>query len=65
MTAGITAYRSRHLAAADREERRYGGNSAMSGGRLWVPNNHLMDRVGIKDTPEEAWTYIKGTVATS
>ena len=30
---------------------RYGGSSAMSGGGLWVPNNHLMPGVGIEDTP--------------
>jgi 3-oxosteroid 1-dehydrogenase len=37
----------------------YGGNSAMSGGGLWVPCNHLMAETGIKDSPEEALTYFK------
>lgn len=41
---------------------RYGGSSAMSGGGLWIPNNCLMAGVGIEDSPEEAWTYLKGTV---
>jgi 3-oxosteroid 1-dehydrogenase len=45
----------------------YGGNSAMSGGGLWVPCNHLMAEAGIKDSPEEALQYFKaitrGTVA--
>jgi 3-oxosteroid 1-dehydrogenase len=38
----------------------YGGSSAMSGGSLWVPCNHLMKRDGIiEDTPEEALEYLK------
>ena len=30
----------------------YGGSSAMSGGGLWIPNNHLKAGVGIPDTRE-------------
>ncbi|MCG3169894.1 MAG: 3-oxosteroid 1-dehydrogenase [Pseudomonadales bacterium] len=41
---------------------RYGGSSAMSGGGLWVPNNHLMAAAGFADTPEEAWEYMRGCV---
>ncbi len=38
----------------------YGGSSAMSGGSLWVPCNHLMKKDGIvEDTPEEALEYLK------
>ncbi|HSC75092.1 MAG TPA: FAD-binding protein [Pseudomonadales bacterium] len=36
----------------------YGGTSAMSGGSLWIPNNHLMASVGIKDSDDEALTYL-------
>ena len=39
----------------------YGGSSAMSSCLVWVPNNHLMPTVGIQDSPEEAWDYLKGT----
>ncbi len=39
----------------------YGGSSAMSGGGLWIPCNHLMPGVGIQDTPQEALTYFKAT----
>jgi hypothetical protein len=31
-------------------------------GGLWIPNNHLMAGVGIHDTPEDAWKYLKGGV---
>jgi len=41
----------------------YGGSSAMSGGGLWIPNNHLMADVGIPDTREEAMEYMRATTA--
>jgi len=37
----------------------YGGTSAMSGGSIWIPNNHLMPAVGVPDSDEEAFTYLK------
>jgi len=40
---------------------RYGGSSAMSGGGLWVPGNHLMAAAGVDDDPEDAWTYLRET----
>jgi 3-oxosteroid 1-dehydrogenase len=40
----------------------YGGSSAMSGGGLWVPNNHLMSDVAVDDTPEAALAYLRETV---
>ncbi len=62
MTAALTAYDRAASVLLIEKSDRYGGNSAMSGGGLWVPNNHLMAGVGIEDTPEEAWRYVKGTV---
>jgi 3-oxosteroid 1-dehydrogenase len=37
----------------------YGGSSAMSGGSLWIPNNHLMAAAGVNDSPAEAYTYLQ------
>lgn len=37
----------------------YGGSSAMSGGSLWVPNNHLMAAAGVNDSVEEGFTYLQ------
>ncbi len=37
----------------------YGGTTAMSGGGIWVPNNHLMKKAGLQDSPEEALTYLR------
>ncbi|MFQ5666398.1 MAG: FAD-binding protein [Candidatus Binatia bacterium] len=36
----------------------YGGSSAMSGGSLWIPNNHLMAAAGMTDCPEDALAYL-------
>lgn len=35
-----------------------GGASAASGGQVWVGANHLMDRLGLDDTVEEALAYV-------
>jgi 3-oxosteroid 1-dehydrogenase len=40
----------------------YGGSSAMSGGGLWVPCNHIAREAGFEDSPEDAWKYLKGCV---
>lgn len=37
----------------------YGGSSAMSGGSLWIPNNHLMAAAGVGDSREDALSYLK------
>ena len=37
----------------------YGGSSAMSGGSLWIPNNHLMAAAGVGDSVDDALTYLK------
>jgi 3-oxosteroid 1-dehydrogenase len=37
---------------------RYGGSSAMSGGVIWIANNHLMPASGIKDSDEDGIAYL-------
>lgn len=39
-----------------------GGNSAMSGGGIWVPNNALIGSVGIEDNDEEAFAYLRHVI---
>ncbi|MBL8911555.1 MAG: FAD-binding protein [Archangium sp.] len=39
-----------------------GGNSAISGGGLWIPNNHVMKREGQTDSYEEARRYLDACV---
>ncbi|MBI4519000.1 MAG: FAD-binding protein [Deltaproteobacteria bacterium] len=62
MTAALTAYDRGAAPLLIEKSDRYGGNSAMSGGGLWVPCNPLMDSVGIKDSSADAWAYLKATV---
>jgi len=37
----------------------FGGHTAISGGWLWVPNNHVMQAQGIADSREEALAYVR------
>ena len=39
-----------------------GGTTAISGGMVWVPNNHLMREAGISDSLDAARTYLAATV---
>ncbi|SNU02094.1 3-oxosteroid 1-dehydrogenase [Ruaniaceae bacterium KH17] len=40
----------------------WGGNSSMSGGGMWLPNNPLMKRDGALDSREEALEYMLETI---
>ena len=40
----------------------YGGTSALSGGGIWIPNNHYFKAIGGKDSEELAWTSLKAAV---
>lgn len=40
-----------------------GGTTAMSGGMLWIPNNHHQHEAGIEDSDEEVVTYLDSLAA--
>ncbi|MBA1306525.1 FAD-binding protein [Stutzerimonas stutzeri] len=40
----------------------YGGTSAISGGGIWIPNNHHFQAKGGNDSFDKAWTYLKAAV---
>jgi len=40
----------------------YGGSTALSGGGIWVPNNHLLRRARIEDSVEKARLYLDSVV---
>ncbi len=61
MTAALAGYDRGAETLLIEKSARYGGSSSMSGGGLWIPNNHLMAGVGIEDSPEDAWTYLRET----
>ena len=63
MTAALRAHDRGGRTLLIEKTGQYGGASAMGSCLLWIPNNHLMTGVGIDDTPEEAWEYLKGTTA--
>ena len=44
------------------KEPRIGGASALSGGGVWIPNNHYLQEAGVKDTYENAKTYMDATI---
>jgi len=41
---------------------KFGGSTAMSGGVLWVPNNHIIKQKGIKDSHEMGRAYMDATI---
>lgn len=41
---------------------KWGGNTSMSGGGMWLPNNPLMRRDGVGDSKEEALEYMGETI---
>jgi 3-oxosteroid 1-dehydrogenase len=38
---------------------KFGGSSSMSGGSLWIPQNHYMAAAGVPDSRDEALAYLK------
>ncbi len=62
MTAALTAKLQGLDSLVLEKTELYGGSTAISGGGIWVPNNHLMTEAGIKDSMDNARTYMKNTV---
>ncbi len=40
----------------------FGGNTARSGGGVWVPGNYALKAAGVEDTPEQAKLYLQSIV---
>jgi len=59
MTAAVTAKDRGASVIIIEKGDLYGGSTAMSGGALWVPCNHLMNQAGIQDSSEAALRYLK------
>ncbi|UJJ31595.1 FAD-binding protein [Halopseudomonas maritima] len=62
MTAAVTAADQGLSVLVLEKTAQYGGTSAISGGGIWIPNNHLFKAIGGKDSEEQAWTYLKAAV---
>ncbi|MEU2037047.1 3-oxosteroid 1-dehydrogenase [Nocardia niwae] len=62
MTAALTAaYRGLSVTVIEKS-RSFGGSTARSGGGIWIPNNPVLQREGVPDSPELARTYLKAVV---
>jgi 3-oxosteroid 1-dehydrogenase len=59
MTAAMTAHDAGMGTLIVEKGPHYGGSTAMSGGTIWAPCNHLMKQAGIDDTREDAFNYLK------
>ncbi|MED3797456.1 FAD-dependent oxidoreductase [Lysinibacillus capsici] len=62
LTAGLTAKLQGMNSLVIEKTDRYGGASAISGGALWIPNNHIIKGAGIPDTHELARQYLDSTI---
>lgn len=62
MTAGLTAKLQGLKSVVIEKTDRYGGASAISGGALWIPNNHVIKGEGVPDTHELARQYLDSTI---
>jgi len=62
MTAALTAKLEGLNPLIVEKSETYGGTTAISGGGMWIPNNHLMAEAGIEDSLDKARTYMKNTV---
>src|SRR6201990_809042 len=40
----------------------FGGSTARSGGGVWIPNNDVLQRAKVRDTAEDARTYLHDIV---
>ena len=62
MVAALTAAHQGLSAIVIEKAPHFGGSTARSGGGVWIPNNEVLKRRGISDTPEAARTYLHGIV---
>src|SRR5258708_35654124 len=58
MTAALGAARHGLSVVVIEKTDRFGGSAARSGGGVWVPGNSVLNRAGVKDTPEQAAAYL-------
>ena len=62
LTAALTARVSGLKTLVIEKTDYIGGTTALSGGVMWIPNNHLMAKSGLDDSTEKAMDYLRNTV---
>ncbi|NHF65594.1 FAD-dependent oxidoreductase [Xanthomonas hortorum] len=63
LVAALTAHKNGLKPLVIEKADVWGGSSALSGGGLWIPNNHLMQADGENDSLEAALTYMDDVIA--
>lgn len=58
MVAALTAAHQGLSAVVVEKAPHFGGSTARSGGGVWIPNNEILKRAGVEDSPEAARTYL-------
>lgn len=62
MTAALTAARHGLRAVIVDKAAAFGGSTARSGGGVWIPGNEALRAAGVRDTPEDARTYLHAII---
>src|SRR4051794_2863842 len=62
MCAALTAAKQGLSAVVIEKAAHFGGSTARSGGGVWIPNNEVLRRDGVKDTPAAARDYLHSIV---
>lgn len=62
MTAAVAAADQGLSVLMVEKAAQYGGTSALSGGGIWIPNNHYFKAIGGNDSEELSWAYLKAAV---
>ena len=62
MVAALTAAHQGLSTVVVEKAPHYGGSTARSGGGVWIPNNEILKRDGVTDTPEAARKYLHSII---
>src|SRR6476660_4988558 len=62
MVAALTAAHQGLSTLVIEKAAHFGGSTARSGGGVWIPNNYVLQRDRVHDTPEAARTYLHAIV---
>lgn len=62
MVAALTAAHQGLSTVVVEKAPHYGGSTARSGGGVWIPNNEILKRDGVKDTAEDARKYLHAII---
>ncbi len=65
LTSALTAHDGGANVLIVEKSDHYGGTSAMSGGGVWVPNNHYLQAAGGDDSYEDGKAYMKSVIGNS